>query len=153
MALSGCSSTPRHLTLGPDGENRLPASDYVNVALTPSAAGWEDNLHVAFGPKNLFIATGPIWQRAFIGIGADLPSFDLQASSLDMSMAAGGFATRYTYTATGILTVNGKQFHVSANGTRAAAMNLSYAQTQAVELGVDDAAKQVAKILAENQNP
>jgi len=147
MALltAGCASGP--MILPESREPRLTTDDAVAVALSDQDKLRVDRYVMAFGEYRYGVETGPIWAKAFVGAPGD-STFKVVSAELRETIAAGGFALRYTYTVVGELSYDGTTVPITATGTRAAAMATMSAMRQAVELGIVDAAAKAKAALS-----
>lgn len=144
VLLSGCTTAPQNLS-DEGGEDRISPSDIILVELDPAISGRIDYWNNMKSPKFL---TGPIWQRVFImPPGSDAPIFHLKSANIQYHIESAGFVARFTYVIDGVLSFEGKDYPISARGSRATAMAIGPATRQAVELGVVDAANRCREIM------
>lgn len=147
LLLSGCATGPMKISAG--GEQRLTSDDAVKVSLSEADRHRVDRYIMALGSESKYgVETGPVWQRGFTGKEGD-PAFRITSAELRQTLAGGGFTSRYTYTVTGELSYHGHVSPITASGSRAAAMAMTSAIRQAVELAVVDAASQSKRILGD----
>lgn len=148
LLLTSCATGPMGIPEGSDP--RLTAADAVKVSLSQADKDRVDRYVMAFGTEYRYgVATGPVWRKGFIGKDGD-PVFKIESAELRQTLAGAGFTSRYTYTVTGELAYHGRAFPITATGSRAAAMAMTSAMRQAVELAVVDAANQSRRILDSN---
>lgn len=146
--LAGCQSGPIRVA-GFPGEQRIGATDLVLISLAEQDRNRLDPYFTWVGKTRHPIDSGEIWRRVFIGAGTH-PLFTIEKAELRQSNEAAGFVGRWTYSIEGKLTVNGVSYPIHAEGSRAAAVNANSAMRQAVELGIVDAARKCAAIVATN---
>jgi len=146
-ALLVACGTPAPLKLDAPGEQRLSASDIVDVELSIADRARIDPLIGAFGESKLKVETGAIWQRAFRGDERSAAKLVITKAELRQSVGGAGFTMRCTYVVEARIIFDGRDYPVRAETSRAAAMAVPSAMRQAVELGVADIAHQARAIL------
>jgi hypothetical protein len=149
LLLGGCQSGPIKLAEYP-GERRINDADVVQIALSEHDKTRLDPYFTWVGRFRLPIDSGSLWKQVFVGTPAD-PHFTVKTAELRQRNEAAGFTGRWTYTIEGELLLNGRTYPVYAEGSRAAAINANSAMRQAVELGIVDAARKCATILAQTK--
>lgn len=148
LTLAACT-TPSSMKLDAPGEQRLTASDIVDVVLAATDRTRVDPLFPAIGSvSRIGVETGVIWTRVFRGDDRSIARLSITKAELRESMSGMGFTMRYTYVAEAEVVIGDRAYPVRAEGTRAAAMANLSAMRQAVELGIADIGRQAAAILA-----
>lgn len=143
---SACSTAPIQLT-NVGGEERIQAADIVDIAIDPREFTRVDTYFNMFNsPVRNGIETGPYWQRVFRGDGRNGVLFSITRASMRSTIEAAGFVARFTYSIDGQINLDGMQYPIHAEGTRAAGMMMLSAMRQAVELGVLHAAQQATAL-------
>jgi hypothetical protein len=138
------------------GEQRWTTADLVNVALSEADRNRAEPWYGLLGKGPRLLLTGSDWQQVFVGDLAKSPTFTIESTRLDSKAAAAGFATRAHYRIQGTLHLSGKDYPISAEGTRtvsayetaAYSVNTTAAFHEAVQLGIVDAAHKVKAIVA-----
>jgi len=138
------------------GEQRWTTADLVNVALSEADRNRAEPWYGLLGKGPRLLLTGSDWQQVFVGDPAKSPTFTIESTRLDSEAAAAGFATRAHYRIQGTLHLNGRDYPISAEGTRtvsayetaAYSVNTTAAFHEAVQLGIVDAAHKVKAIVA-----
>lgn len=152
LLCAGCASGPMKLADVP-GPTRL--NIVVPIDLFPPDRQRIDKhfiftgaTHPVFATEaNNSVVTGEIWQRAFVGDPNHNAQFRIVQAALHDSLEGAGFVMRVTYIVDGELTYRNHAYQVHAQGSRAAAMNVRGAMREAVELAIEDAAKQATNII------
>lgn len=152
VIVSGCATQPVHVAEF-SGERRISPDDIIAVRLDPASASRIEGVAIGGRTTRDQLCTGEIWQEVFVAHDDASPVLRIDTSELRQSLAGAGFTMRHTYTAHATLTAGGKEYSITARGTRAAAMNGPSAMRQAIELAVVDAAAQCRLLLANNPAP
>lgn len=151
--LSGCATVTIDVTES-GGENRIAASDVTSIAIDrdsvakpfPFFSGADERLE-----NGAVWDTAKVWPRVFVGNSDSI--FRVESARMVATMEAATFVNRYTFRVEGTLEHKGRTFPVSASGSRAAAMNVTSAARQAVELAAVDAARKCQAIIAQMDAP
>jgi len=153
LAIAGCASNPKPFKLDDaGGQQRWQASDMIDVAVSDADRTRLDEHFGLFGKFPGTVETGPIWARIFIG-NADSPKFTITSAKLQDETLAAGFAMRIHYVVDGVLTFNGREYPIHAEGARATGGIPWPAMHEAVQLGVVDAAHKVRAVVTGQINP
>jgi hypothetical protein len=99
------------------------------------------------------VLTGAAWARMFGGGNGAPASFHLTQSRLTAELTHQGFLKTITYSITGILTVEGREFTIQAQAEASSARGAANAVPLAVVECVRDAAAQVRVRLDEAAQP
>ncbi len=130
------------------GKQRWTETDLVNVALSEADRNRAEPWYGLLGKGPRLLLTGSDWRQVFVGDPTKSPTFTIDSTRLDSEAADAGLKTRAHYKIQGTLHFNGKDYAVSAEGTRTLAINTTAAFHEAVQLGIVDAARKVKAIVA-----
>lgn len=151
LFFAGCATYPQHLTVEGPGENRVgPRDTTTRIYLLPPGDTREESMAGPFSStknKRVLLATGAVWHRVFAGDKDSPATLEIESSDLVNSISGAGFAARYTYEARAVLRFNGKDYHLSGTGSRAAAVATQSALRQSVELALVEISQKAQAIL------
>jgi hypothetical protein len=149
LALAGCVSNPEPISFEKmGGQQRWTASDVVDVTLSEKDRNRTDEHYSRSAEHPDTFATGPIWSKIFVGDPLKSPVFTIRSAKIWHETVAGGFSTRYHYDIEGTLSFEGRDYPISAAGARAAGGFPFPAISEAIQLGIVDAAHKVQYVIA-----
>ena len=123
-------------------------SDIVEVAIPEADRNRTDELYATSGTHLGTVATGPFWTKIFSGDPHTSPVFTIKSTKIQSELIAHDMAARVHYIVDGSLSFEGRDYPIHAEGARATAAHWFNAASEAIQLGIVDAAHKVKFIIS-----